>query len=544
MRCVVAYQRVSTAKQDIQRQTSQKQRAHESYPDHEVEVIEDDGVSAFKVSIFDRPGGRRLCQMIEAGKVEAIFTDAQDRLSRGDDVEWVSFRALCESQGVRLIIDGREQSNDLGGRLEGYLKAVLARQESLEKSHRVRGGMRERAKRGMPNGGPPPYGYKWSGGMPGERRWEIAVHEAAVVERIFTAFAGGTSQKQIVRDLIGEGVPARRTAWHQGTISRILRSPVYLGRIVYNGEVIESDHPAILDEELWRRVEEIREAMARTKGGGRGRPSAGTHLFTRGVLRCGECGSAMVPRTIKARSKNGRPYEAYFCLGRQRDPNLCSQKPVRRELVDEGVESHLLNVGVDIEATTAHVASQIARELADAESLLDHAEREHATATARFQRVRRDYQDRLIDHTDWNEQRIELLAEQEAAAANVARLRARRDEIAADANLRDAEETTLRWLASVREAIVGEVGAAAGIEPLRAVLLRLFSHFTLHRIESENLPEHPALYSELLLVGGFIVEPHVRPEVVEGYECEGVVPILRREPLYLAENKYVVARAT
>jgi hypothetical protein len=50
-----------------------------------VVVIEDDGVSAFKVSIFDRPGSRRLYEMVEADQVDAVHTDSVDRLTRGDD---------------------------------------------------------------------------------------------------------------------------------------------------------------------------------------------------------------------------------------------------------------------------------------------------------------------------------------------------------------------------------------------------------------------------------------------------------------------------
>src|SRR5689334_18078215 len=59
-RIVVAYERVSTEKQDLKRQAVQRERAAEDHPDAELVVIQDDGVSAYKVSVFDRPGGRQL----------------------------------------------------------------------------------------------------------------------------------------------------------------------------------------------------------------------------------------------------------------------------------------------------------------------------------------------------------------------------------------------------------------------------------------------------------------------------------------------------
>ena len=69
--------------------------------------------------------------------------------------------------------------------------------------------------------------------------------------------AGGTSQRQIARDLNSEGIPAKRGAWTQGTVSKLLRSPVYAGRVRLKGKVHDGLHQAIVDEETWRRVEAL-----------------------------------------------------------------------------------------------------------------------------------------------------------------------------------------------------------------------------------------------------------------------------------------------
>ena len=66
-RIVIAYERVSTEKQDIARQALQRERAAADYPDAELHVIQDDGVSAYKVPIFERLGGRQLCDLIGTG---------------------------------------------------------------------------------------------------------------------------------------------------------------------------------------------------------------------------------------------------------------------------------------------------------------------------------------------------------------------------------------------------------------------------------------------------------------------------------------------
>src|SRR5205814_6387630 len=138
---VVVYERVSTAAQDVTRQSVQRDRAAEENPRREIRVIQEPGgVSAFKVPIFERPAGRILCDLVESRHVHAIYVDAQDRLSRGDDVEWVSFRALCASTGTRIVIDGTELRDDLAGKLLSYIGALNAHEESREKGRRVRGG--------------------------------------------------------------------------------------------------------------------------------------------------------------------------------------------------------------------------------------------------------------------------------------------------------------------------------------------------------------------------------------------------------------------
>ena len=57
-----------------------------------------------KRSIFVRPGGTRLCNMIESGLVDAVFVDAQDRLTRG---ERRRFEALVEPPAGRPSCPGR-----------------------------------------------------------------------------------------------------------------------------------------------------------------------------------------------------------------------------------------------------------------------------------------------------------------------------------------------------------------------------------------------------------------------------------------------------
>jgi hypothetical protein len=128
----------------------------------------------------------------------------------------------------------------------------------------------------------------------------------------------------------------------------------------------------------------------------------------------------------------------------------------------------------------------------------------------------------------------------EAATAEGARLRKQEQKIADRGALRDCEEETLRALAEIRQAIVSEVKNAGDLEAVRAALQRLFAGFVLHRTDSDGAPARQ--YLDLAFLGRrakYVIEPLVREQVIEGY-TEKMTPILRREPLYKAENNDVV----
>jgi hypothetical protein len=88
----------------------------------------------------------------------------------------------------------------------------------------------------------------------------------------------------------------------------------------------------------------------------------------------------------------------------------------------------------------------------------------------------------------------------------------------------------LRQLAELRRVIAGEVANASTLDAIRAALTRLFERFELHRIDSEAV-EHPGLHGDLLVPGGYVIVPHVRPQVIEGHVLDGLVPVLRRTAL-------------
>src|SRR4029077_19020764 len=122
-------------------------------------------------------------------------------------------------------------------------------------------------------------------------------------------------------------------------------------RVCINSGDYEGTHEPLVSAEAWGRTVKLREATARTKGKGRGRPSSGSHLFTRALrLTCAHCGEAMIPRTNRDR-RVGKSYEVYLCHGRiKHGADSCPMTPVPRAGIDSAVFSYFETVALDLDA--------------------------------------------------------------------------------------------------------------------------------------------------------------------------------------------------
>jgi hypothetical protein len=109
----------------------------------------------------------------------------------------------------------------------------------------------------------------------------------------------------------------------------------------------------------------------------------------------------------------------------------------------------------------------------------------------------------------------------------------------------------LRHLVAIRSAIAGEVTGHTTTEGVRAALSRLFDGFTLHHWDSADAPRFVDANLAVQATGkSFLIESHLRPQVVEGwhggfvkgrhggfvdrhsgYAPLNVIPVLKRVPV-------------
>jgi hypothetical protein len=219
-----------------------------------VGVIRESGLRGW-MDADERPGLAKAISQAEAGQYTMLLVWDLSRLARSVRLQeqWVwQFDRL----GVEIVSHTEpESSNALLRQITGAVNEHRTREIA---SH-VRRAIRENTRRGIPHGSAP-YGYSR-----GEGKILTPNNDAAIVERIFGWRADGRSLGEIAGDLRREGIPGPTSSiWHRTTLTELLRNPVYIGTLCLSELAIANAHPAIVDVELWQRVQAITRTRPRS----------------------------------------------------------------------------------------------------------------------------------------------------------------------------------------------------------------------------------------------------------------------------------------
>jgi site-specific DNA recombinase len=474
-----------------------------------IEVFEDAGMQGDDP---DRPGLAALLDSL-AG-VDVVVLRSIERLARDPMILGLATNTF-RAAGVRVesFVTGPIDIETPQGEFTSSLFAAIGKFEKRLTGQRVKQAMAARVRSGDLPGGHAPFGYAWA-----EKRLAIDPRAAQIVRRIFGEYATGVGQRGIVRALNEDGVPsATGGRWTQSAISRTLARAAYVGKLEVkdadgNLELLEGRHEAIIDNDLWSRVQAIRSGADGRKGG---RQPEGKHLLTRGLLRC-KCGSAMIPR----KARPGIERERYVCAGRLADPSSCSQQSIRRELIDAPLLAAVLTDYVDIEATRKRIEGRMTSALTSARQAVVEADRELAVNEGRTAKVKRGWQDEVIGDDEYAAQSAELTAEREAAQQALRQAVSRVQEIEQAGTQGDAEQALLDHLAQLKRAAATTTGQAPDLSALRNVLGDLFDRVQL--VKGDDL-------SPLATYDGDGLAPlDELPRAGDGYS---LVPIVRGSAL-------------
>src|ERR671925_2040728 len=201
IRCAAIYARVSTEDQGkgfsipTRIEACQQLATREGYTVPESHVLLDEGTSG---TTLERPGLRRLQELVQTQAIAAVIVIDPDRLSRNLGHQLLLAEEL-EQAGVTLLIVSHPLERGPEGWLFFQMRGALAEYERAELSERTQRGRSGRAKAGHVLGGGVPYGYRYIAGLH-QGAWEIGETEAAVGRRIFDMYVDGGP----IRGLLGE----------------------------------------------------------------------------------------------------------------------------------------------------------------------------------------------------------------------------------------------------------------------------------------------------------------------------------------------------
>ena len=203
---------------------------------------------------------------------------------------------------------------------------------------------------------------KWSGGRlvlgfdvdPGGGKLVVNEDEAHRVRAIYELYLEQESLTETMRVLDERGWTNKRWTTRKGhvvgghpfnkhSLYTLLTNVLYTGRITYKDEIHEGEQPALVDEDVFGRVQQLLKRNG-TTGGKHVRNRFGALL--KGLLYCAPCNSAMVhTHTLK----NGtRRYRYYVCTNAQkRGWHSCPSKSVPAEEMEKFVIDQIRSIGQD-----------------------------------------------------------------------------------------------------------------------------------------------------------------------------------------------------
>lgn len=381
----VLYTRVSSDDQvqglslDTQEQTCREFAARNGF---EVgKVFREEGVSGQSI---DRPQLTRLLEWCRKHKPAVLVVYKVNRLAR-DQIGHYALRAHLRRLGVSLRSATEPIDESMTGELMEGILASIAQFDNRQRAQVSKSGMVEAARRGRWCW-QAPVGYR-NVREGGEPRLEVDEVVGPLMARAFELVSFGTPQSDVLAWLRSAGVTVAST-----TLSRALRSPVYMGRLVYDKWGIDTagNWTPLVDGETWRKAQA--RLIDRAVLAGQPRLSDREEFPLRGLLRCGCCAQPLTASWSKG--KLGKLYAYYHC------PVACSGVRVRQEAAHRQFVALL--EGLSTPPALAAVIHEALLELwtkhgAVAANAADGARRQVETLKARREKVLDAWLDGAID---------------------------------------------------------------------------------------------------------------------------------------------------
>ena len=348
----------------------------------------DDGYSGVT---YDRPGFQKMLDEIEAGHVGAVITKDLSRLGRNSALTGLYINYTFPQNDVRYIaindhfdsINPNSTDSDIAG-IKNWFNEFFAK----DTSRKIRAVQKAKGERGERLTVHVPYGYMKNPENPKE--WIIDEEAAQVVKKIFTLCMNGRGPSQIADQLEKDKIltptayknkqgvktphtePENPYRWHESTIVNILERKEYIGATVNfktytnsiwdkkqrenpeeNRVIFYNTHPAIIEQEVFDKVQEIRQQRHRRTATGKSSPFSG-------LVFCADCKQKLYYSTTKYFEKR---QDFFICSTHRANKDKCSGHYIRAVVLDDLVWNHMKEVISYVTRYEAHFRVEMEQKL-------------------------------------------------------------------------------------------------------------------------------------------------------------------------------------
>ena len=351
----------------------------------------DDGYSGTN---YDRPAFRQLIEDIQDGEVSTLITKDLSRLGRNYLETGTYIEVFFPNHNVRYIAinDGVDSIDNAQMDITPF-RNIINEMYAKDTSRKIKSALHARKMQGKYMATTAPFGYQ----KDEKDHNHLVIDEvtAPVVELIFSIAEEGVGLHTICNRLRKAKVikpsfykkemferytdEEKMYDWDTAYVSKILRNPVYAGNLTVaerptktmrskkrqyipyaEREVIYGTHEPIIEQNRWNTVQKILD----------GRPpvieesSSGYDNIFRGVIKCADCGSAMLAKVEQKRKRNNVLDKTFYC---------CTKY---RKFGKEGCSAHTIEARTVHEVVLADIQKHAGQALTDRKAMVtDIAER-------------------------------------------------------------------------------------------------------------------------------------------------------------------------
>ena len=292
---------------------------------------------AYSAKTDDRPDFQRMIKDSAKKIFDVVLVWKLDRFAR-NRFDAVNYKYQLEKNGVHLVSAMEPISQGPEGIMVESMLIGMAEYYSAELALKVARGERENALQCKYNGGVVPLGFTIG---KEDRLYHIDPETAPIVQEIFSRYANGEPAEKIAASLNERGLRTRTgKPFVKNSFFQIFRNRRYIGEYRYKDIVTPGGIPAIVDQDLFDRVQQ-RFEQNRIAHGRPAKEDVSYLLTTK--LFCGKCGTLMGGES--GTSHMGNTYYYYKCGNAKRHGKAhCDLKAIRKEPLERFVVDTAIKV--------------------------------------------------------------------------------------------------------------------------------------------------------------------------------------------------------